>query len=107
MLKLRIVEEYEQTDCSYLDLSKKYKIKYTTIASWIQKYKKRNFQPSEFVNNDLKETNLVGNFYDVTQAVKEKEIAFSSDKIILEVNGVEIKVNKEGLKTIIEVIKSC
>ena len=95
-IKLRVVEEYEAGGMSYQALSDKYSINMTTIASWVQKYKKNK---SLVIKEEPK-------FLDITDESKKKVVINNDNNLIpFIINGLEIKTNELGIRAILESLR--
>ena len=96
-LKLKICEEYVNTNTSYGKLANKYNVNLSTVASWIRKYK---------ANNELVPLRSDVDLYRVSpeELIENKLISNEKEMISIKINGIEISTDSKGIKAIMEVI---
>ncbi len=92
--KLTLANEYATGRSTYGDLSKKYDVPRSTVAKWIQKYKKNNVDPA------LVETPFQPAFLDVTTALQNAKEAPESITVVI--NGLELKSDLNTLLRLLQ-----
>lgn len=96
-LKLKVCEEYLNTNISYGKLANKYNVNKSTVVSWIRRYK---------ANNELVPLRNDVDLYRVSPEELIENNAISNEKEIISINlnGIEISTDSKGIKAIMEVI---
>lgn len=92
--KMAVANEYATGRATYGDLSKKYDVPRSTVAKWIQKYKKHQGDPSLIQVTEQPEFLNVTNQLQATQKV--------SDSITIVINGLELKSDVNTLLRLLQ-----
>ncbi len=94
IFKMAVANEYAAGRATYGELSQKYDIPRSTIAKWIQKYKKHNG------NSSLIQVPQPPEFLNVTKQLQSTNK--TSESITVVINGLELK---SDIKTLLRLLQ--